>query len=340
MEDMFLTFPKKRAYFHGKAGILRTNCGASVVKHSDFLKRALFIIAAAACLTPWASAPLALIGGFAFAQMFGNPFARVTGKATGWLLKASVVGLGFGMNIHTALEVGREGLWLTAGSIVLVLILGYVIGGRLGMPRRVSHLIASGTAICGGSAIAAVGPAVRASAQEMSVALGVVFFLNAVALLVFPPIGHMLGLSQFQFGMWCAIAIHDTSSVVGAASAYGKEALLVAATVKLARALWIIPLSLLSAYFFKSRGTKITVPLFILFFILAMLANSWLPLPAAFTGGIVAASKASLVVCLFLIGASLSLETIRSVGWKPLALGLSLWAAIGALALFAVLRMG
>lgn len=306
---------------------------------SSLPRKALFILACAACLTPWVSAPVALLGGIFFVHVVGNPFAGKTSRISGLMLKTSVIGLGFGMDIHTALTVGREGLWLTIASITLVLVLGYVIGGRLSMSRRVSHLLASGTAICGGSAIAAVGPAVRASAQEMSVALGVVFFLNSVALLLFPVIGHAFDLSQFQFGMWCAIAIHDTSSVVGAASAYGNEALQVATTVKLARALWIIPLSVLSAMLFKNKETKISVPLFIVFFVVAMLANSYLPLPQALTGFLVHAAKAALVLCLFLIGMALSLETVRSVGWKPLALGVSLWAVISVMAMLAVLTM-
>ena len=196
------------------------------------------------------------------------------------------------------------------------------------MPRKSSHLVASGTAICGGSAIAAVAPAVNASEKEISVSLGVVFLLNAVALVVFPFIGHLLGLSQHQFGLWSAIAIHDTSSVVGAASAYGNEALEVATTVKLARALWIIPVSLLSAFLFKNKGKKISIPWFILFFILAMLANSYLP-------GI---STVAPAITLFLIGAGLSVEKIKSVGWKPLILGIILWITVSILSLLVIMH--
>ena len=184
-----------------------------------------FILALVFCATPYVSAPIALVGGFLFTLFFGHPYAKLNHKATNILLKASVVGLGFGMNVQSALQVGREGLGLTVASITTVLILGYLVGGWLKMPRKSSHLVASGTAICGGSAIAAVAPAVNASEKEISVSLGVVFLLNAVALVVFPFIGHLLGLSQHQFGLWSAIAIHDTSSVVGAASAYGNAAL-------------------------------------------------------------------------------------------------------------------
>lgn len=302
-------------------------------------RKLLYILAALACLTPWVSAPMALLAGALFTHFLGNPYAERTGKLSGLLLKASVVGLGFGMNIYSALQVGREGLGLTAASICLILALGFLLGRAMQMPRRLSHLVASGTAICGGSAIAAVGPAVRASGQEMSVALGVVFFLNSVALLLFPLIGHLLGFSQAQFGMWCAIAVHDTSSVVGAASAYGNEALQVAVTVKLARTLWIIPLAVFSALAFHSKGHKLTFPIFILFFILAMLANSWLPIPEAVTAFIVRASKAVLVLCLFLIGSALSVANLRAVGWKPLALGVSLWLVISVLSALAILNL-
>lgn len=301
--------------------------------------KAAFIILAILCLTPYVSAPIALAGGFLFTLLLGNPFERLGHKISGFLLKASVVGLGFGMELNSALSAGRDGFWLTVASITLVLTLGFVIGKRLKMPRRTSHLVASGTAICGGSAIAAVAPAVKASEKEISVSLGVVFLLNAIALVVFPAIGHLLDLSQHQFGLWSAIAIHDTSSVVGAASAYGDEALAVATTVKLARALWIIPVSLLSAILFKSNGKKISIPWFILLFILAMLANTYLPFVGSFSPAVTAISKRALVLTLFLIGASLSVEKIKSVGWKPLALGIALWVTVSILSLLAIVNI-
>ena len=302
--------------------------------------KAGFILAIVLCATPYVSAPIALVGGFLFTLFFGHPFEKLNHKATNLLLKASVVGLGFGMNLDSALAAGRDGFWLTVCSITLVLTLGYFIGKRLGMPRRTSHLVASGTAICGGSAIAAVAPAVNASEKEMSVSLGVVFLLNAIALVVFPFIGHLLGLTQHQFGLWSAIAIHDTSSVVGAASAYGDEALMVATTVKLARALWIIPISLLSAVLFKSSGKKISIPWFIFFFILAMLANTYLPFVSTFGPAINSISKTALVVTLFLIGAGLSVEKIKSVGWKPLIVGIVLWVIVSVLSLVALVNIG
>ena len=304
---------------------------------SPALHRILFILAAAAAFTPYVSAPLALVGGCLFAQFLGNPFPAKSASTGSLLLKASVVGLGFGMTLESALRVGKDGFWLTLATISLILVLGALAGRRLGMPRRLSHLVASGTAICGGSAIAAVGPAVRATSQEMSVALGVVFLLNAVGLVLFPPLGHLLGMDEYHFGMWAALAIHDTSSVVGAASAYGPEALQVATTVKLARALWIIPLTIASALLFKNRGSKVRVPLFILGFVAAIACNTWLPLPEWLTGGIVYASRNALSVCLFLIGTSLTLETARKVGWQPLALGVTLWCACSVFSLLALL---
>lgn len=282
------------------------------------------------------AAPIALVAGFLFVCLFGNPFHKHMGKLTKYLLQISVVGLGFGMNVHSALSAGKEGFWITITSIVLVLGLGYFFGKMLKMPRKVSHLVASGTAICGGSAIAAVAPAVKADENEMSMSLGVVFLLNAIALIVFPVIGHMLGMSQHDFGTWCAIAIHDTSSVVGAASAYGEEALMVATTVKLARALWIIPISLISALMFKSGNNKISIPWFIFIFILAMLANSYLPLGKV-SGYVFDGSKSLLVATLFLIGSNLSIKKMREVGIKPLILGVMLWVVVGVYSLAIIL---
>lgn len=304
---------------------------------SPTLVRILFILAGIAAFTPYVSAPAALVGGSLFAHFLGNPFPSRTASAGSFLLKASVVGLGFGMTLESAWRVGKDGFWLTLAAISLILLLGAAAGRILGMPRRLSHLVASGTAICGGSAIAAVGPAIRATSREMSVALGVVFLLNAVGLVLFPPLGRFLGMDEYRFGMWAALAIHDTSSVVGAASAYGPEALQVATTVKLARALWIIPLTIASALAFKSRESAVRAPLFIAGFALAMLCNTWLPLPQWLTGGIVSVSRNALSLCLFLIGTSLTLETVRSVGWRPLALGVFLWAACSVISLLVLL---
>ena len=304
------------------------------------LVKCVFVALAVLCATPLVNTPVALCLGIAMAFLLGNPFASWSSKATGWLLKAAVVGLGFGMNMHSALQAGREGFLLTVFSIAVVLILGFVLGRMLGMERRTSHLVASGTAICGGSAIAAVAPVVKARPDEISVALGTVFLLNSVALLVFPPIGAWLDMSQTDFGTWCAIAIHDTSSVVGAAAAYGEEALKVATTVKLTRALWIIPLSIVSIFIFsrkKGEKTRISIPWFIFLFILAMLVNSFVNIPAGIGKGINIFSHKALSVTLFLIGTGLSVDSIRKTGIKPVLLGIILWLLISIASLAAVL---
>ena len=232
------------------------------------------------------------------------------------------------MNIFSAMAAGRQGVLFTIVTIIGTLLLGAVLGKVLKIERKTTHLISSGTAICGGSAIAAIAPVVKADEKQISVALGIVFILNSVALFIFPLIGHRLGLSQSQFGLWCAVAIHDTSSVVGAASKYGDEALKIATTIKLARALWIIPLALITAAFFKEGKQKIKIPYFIGFFILAMLINTYVKPVQDIAPYLVKIAKAGLVLTLFFIGASLSMKTIRSVGARPLILGLLLWLVI------------
>ncbi len=307
------------------------------MKHINIPTKPLFVLALALSLLPQVSGPMALIGGFLFTHFLGNPYQQRVGQLTSLLLKGSVVGLGFGMNLHSAIEVGRDGLLLTLFSITTVLTLGAYVGHLLKLPRRISHLTASGTAICGGSAIAAVAPAVEAKPKEVSVALGVVFFLNSIALILFPILGHLLSLDQHQFGMWCAIAIHDTSSVVGAASAYGEEALMVATTVKLARALWIIPISILSTILFRAKSRKVSIPWFIALFVIAMVANSYIPQIHDLGHTLFDISKSLLVVTLFLIGSSLSVESIKEVGAKPLILGVILWVTISILSLAVIL---
>jgi uncharacterized integral membrane protein (TIGR00698 family) len=287
----------------------------------------LFLVAVAVCVSPWGSPPLALALGLLMALAVSNPFPAQSKQYTSKLLQWSVVGLGFGLNAQQALQAGREGLLFSVASIAGTLTLGYFVGRWLGVDRKTSHLIASGTAICGGSAIAAVGPVLRAEEGQMSVALGTVFILNSVALFVFPAIGHGLHLSQHQFGLWAAIAIHDTSSVVGAASHYGNEALQVATTVKLARALWIIPVAF---------GTKL--PYFILGFLAAMLLNTYVPALQPLAPVVVQVSKIGLTLTLFLIGAGLSGPVLRSVGARPFVQGVLLWAAICGASLWVVLH--
>ncbi|MFA7326020.1 MAG: putative sulfate exporter family transporter [Candidatus Kapaibacterium sp.] len=308
-------------------------------KIDSTLQKSIFIVAVLLCLSSLVSSPVALVGGFLFVYLFGHPFPELNSKAVSLFLKVAVVGLGFGMNITETLEAGQDGFLLTVGSIVFTLVLGYFIGQKLGMEKRTSHLLSSGTAICGGSAIAAVAPVINATEKDMSVSLGVVFLLNSVALVLFPVLGHLLSLDQHQFGLWSAIAIHDTSSVVGAAYAYGDEALRIATTVKLARALWIIPLSIVSLYLFKGKGKSIKIPWFIFLFLVAILLNTYLPIPELLTSGITTSAKSLLVLTLFLIGAGLSVEKIKSAGWKPMILGLSLWVAISVVSLLVIVNV-
>jgi uncharacterized integral membrane protein (TIGR00698 family) len=306
------------------------------------LRQVVFGLVLFFCLTPWASPPIALALGLALAQTVGNPFAARTKAFTSKLLQFSVIGLGFGMNAHAAVQAGRQGILFTVASISGTLVLGFLVGKWLGLGRRVVHLISCGTAICGGSAIAAIGPVLGAKDEEMSVGLGTVFVLNALALFAFPPIGHALHLSQTQFGLWCAIAIHDTSSVVGAAAAYGSQALEVATTVKLARALWIIPVAFGTALLFKQKGVKVTIPYFIFGFVLAMLFNTYAPayVPAAKALGplLVSLAKIGLTVTLFFIGAGLSARVVKSVGFRPYALGALLWVVISSASLYVILH--
>ncbi|GAA4362277.1 putative sulfate exporter family transporter [Hymenobacter saemangeumensis] len=300
------------------------------------LPQVLFCLLLLFCLTPWASPPLALALGLVLAQTVGNPFPARTKAATAKLLQYSVIGLGFGMNAQAAVQAGSQGFLFTVASIAGTLLLGFLVGRWLGLQPRLTHLISSGTAICGGSAIAAVGPVLGAKDEEMSVALGTVFVLNAVALFAFPPLGHWLQLSQQQFGLWCAIAIHDTSSVVGAAAAYGDQALQVATTVKLARALWIIPVAFGTAVLFRQKDVKVKIPYFILGFVAAMLINTYLPGAQAVGPVLVRLAKVGLTVTLFLIGAGLSMQAIKTVGARPFLLGLLLWVVISTVSLLVI----
>lgn len=302
-------------------------------------RKIIFIVAAILCLTPIMSTPLALLLGIILAQLIGHPYLAHNSKSINWLLKVSVVGLGFGMNVDSALKVGKEGLLFTIVSIFATLILGYILGKFLKNEKKTSYLISSGTAICGGSAIAAVAPVIKADEKQISVALGTVFILNSIALFIFPYIGHYLDMSQQQFGMWCAIAIHDTSSVVGAADVFGPEALQVATTIKLARALWIIPLAFVSTMLFKNNGGKIKIPYFIGLFVLAMIANSYIHAVSLLSPSIVTIAKAGLTLTLFLIGAGLSKKVLMSVGVKPLVQGVILWIAISVGSLYAILNL-
>lgn len=302
----------------------------------------VFFLLIFACLTPYVSPPIALALGLMLAFTLGNPFPAATKKATKYLLQASVVLLGFGMNLTSVIKAGRDGVLFTLATIFGTLVLGFLIGKLFNINSKISALISSGTAICGGSAIAAVAPAIDADADEISVSLGTVFILNSIALFVFPLIAHALNLTENQFGVWSAIAIHDTSSVVGAAARYGDEALKIATTVKLARALWIAPVALVFAYLYRSKNsgkkTKIAVPWFIFLFLLATVIRTYTPpeVPPSLFESIVNLAKAGLTVTLFLIGANLSPEILRKVGAKPLVQGVILWVVISIASLWSV----
>lgn len=302
------------------------------------LQRTVFILLAALCVTPLVSSPVALALGFMAAIFLENPYQQRVQKHIRVLLQVSIVGLGFGLKLNEALHAGREGFLLTVISIFSVLVLGYLFGKMLKIDKKLSYLVSSGTAICGGSAIAAVSPIIRADARFISVALAIVFSLNSIALFVFPVLGHALALTQEQFGLWCAVGIHDTSSVVGAANKYGAGALKVATTVKLARALWIIPLSIISVFLFKSKSVKIKIPWFIGYFILAILANSYFPVIDTVSPYITAVARAGLNLTLFFIGSTLSLETLKSIGVKPLVLAVLLWVIISVGTLILILN--
>ena len=312
----------------------------SLININDNAKKIIFIICVAFCLTHFASPAIALLLGLAIAQIIGHPYLHLNHKATHLLLQVSVVGLGFGMNVHSALQAGKEGVLFTIASITATLIFGYFMGRWLNIEKKTSFLISSGTAICGGSAIAAISPVIKAEEKQISVALGCVFVLNSIALFIFPVIGHYLKLSQTQFGLWCAIAIHDTSSVVGAASKYGTHALEVATTVKLARALWIIPVTFMATFLFKNQSKKVSIPYFIGLFILAIIANTYIPAVSIVGPHLITIAKAGLTLTLFLIGAGLSRRVLASVGFKPLLQGVVLWIAISATALYAVMHLG
>ena len=287
---------------------------------------------------PVITAPLALLLGLVFAFVFKNPCPKFNKKTSKYLLQVAVVCLGFNMNLQESLKSGSEGMLFTVVSVVGVMALGVLVGYWLNINRKTAYLISSGTAICGGSAIAAVGPVVKANENEMAVSLGVIFILNSVALFIFPPLGHLLDMTQQQFGTWAAIAIHDTSSVVGAGEAYGEEALQLATLIKLTRSLWIIPLAFVTMFIFRDKTAKISIPWFIFIFVLAMVVNTYVPLPEWFVSAMVWIAKRGMVVTLFLIGASLSLASIKSVGIRPLLQAVVLWVVISVASLFVVLE--
>ena len=303
---------------------------------------------------PSVTPPVALFTGLIFAFIFGIPFPKFNKKLSKYLLQASVVGLGFGMNLQESLKSGADGMLFTIASVIGVMVIGVLLARWLHIERKTGYLISSGTAICGGSAIAAFGPVIKADQNEMAVSLGVIFILNAIALFIFPPMGHALGLTQQQFGTWAAIAIHDTSSVVGAGAAFDQmyfpgstEACDLGTLIKCTRALWIIPLAFFTMWFFRGQQggegkAKVSIPWFILLFVVAMIINTYTPdslRPALdpVYSALVALAKKALVAVLFAIGASLSLKVIRQVGIRPLVQAVVLWIIIGAASLLVCL---
>lgn len=308
------------------------------------------------CGREFISAPIGLAIGLVFALIFGTPYPKVNKILSKWLLQASVVGLGFGMNLIRSLQSGAEGMIFTVVSVIGVMVVGVILGRIMGINSKTSYLISSGTAICGGSAIAAVGPVIGADKNEMAVSLGVIFILNAIALFIFPPMGHFFEMTNQQFGTWAAIAIHDTSSVVGAGAAYSPEACEIATLIKCTRALWIIPLAFFTMWFYPRYGGtraeraengkegkgKIAIPWFIFLFVLAMIINTYTPDSYVglheFYGYLNDFARKCLVAVLFAIGAGLSLKVIKSVGVRPLIQAIILWIAIGVVSLLVVLN--
>ncbi|CAH1578984.1 YeiH family protein [Vibrio jasicida] len=285
------------------------------------------------CLTPFVSSPIALVIGFLLASFSLVPTELPIASFTKKLLSYSIIGLGFGIHFDQALAVTSDGIGLIIATILGTLVIGMMIAKAIKLERTTAYLIASGTAICGGSAIAAVAPAIKAKDEQIGLALATVFVLNSLALFIFPVIGHAIGLDQHTFGTWAAIAIHDTSSVVGAASAYGEEALTTATTLKLARALWIIPVALISAVIFsrengKEGKSKLVIPYFIFWYCAAIAFSDFFPQFEVVYQGIFAIAKQALVVCLFLIGCSISVSKLKSAGAKPLLFGVTLWVLI------------
>jgi uncharacterized integral membrane protein (TIGR00698 family) len=297
--------------------------------------KTIFFVGLILCASGLISPPIALLGGIIYGFAFVHPYLADSKGLSRFLLQGSVVALGFGMNLKQVVQAGEAGFAYTAISISFALLLGWLLGRMLNVNGKAAYLISAGTAICGGSAIAAIAPITNPDEEEMAMSLGTVFILNSIALLLFPIIGLALHLSQTQFGLWAALAIHDTSSVVGAAAKYGTQALQVGTTVKLARALWIVPVAMLTAYTTKSK-TKVQWPWFILLFFLAAVANTYLPVGAAAYPALTRLGRLGLTAVLFLIGTGLSKETLKRVGVRPFLQGVCLWVIIGVASLLAI----
>ncbi|RII26279.1 MAG: putative sulfate exporter family transporter [Geobacter sp.] len=306
---------------------------------NDRLRQTLFVLCLALCAFPWVSTAVALVMGVAFSFLIGNPWPYKSAKVSKVILQVSVVGLGFGLSLGEVLHTGRSSLLYTVVGIIFTLSVGYLLGTLFKTDKNTSLLISFGTAICGGSAIAAMAPVLKAKDDETAVALATVFTLNSVALLLFPLVGHILNLSQGTFGTWAGLAIHDTSSVVGAASAYGASALAVGTTVKLTRTIWITPVVIGTAWLKKSER-KAGIPLFIIGFVLAATIRTLLPQYDFYWGGLASVAKQCLVGTLFLVGAGLSREVLKKVGVRPLLQGVTLWLLVSVLTLAALMLFG
>lgn len=323
---------------------LKESVNGTRVKQGAFLGiAAVFLILPYFCEGFRSHAPgVAVICGVIFAVCWGNPYEGITAKLTSPLLGAAIVGMGFGMNLLEVLRVGTHGIIYTFAGIAMGIGLGVFLGKRLGLPKDTLYLISVGTSICGGSAIAAAAPVLKAKAHDIAIASAVVFTLNAVALLVFPAVGHALGLSQYQFGYWAALGIHDTSSVVGAGMAYGPEALEIGTTVKLARALWIVPVTLFLSCFAapvakgEKRKIRFRIPWFIPGFLLASALVTWFPAANEIGSGMKTLSTHIMIVTLFLIGANLSRGKLRELGLRPVIHGIGLWIVLATVWLGAV----
>jgi uncharacterized integral membrane protein (TIGR00698 family) len=307
--------------------------GAESESLKSILVKTFFFAGLIVSASGYVSPPLALSAGILFGLGVAHPLPADSRELSRFLLQASVVALGFGMNLHEVIKAGRSGFLYTALGICFALAVGRAIGKLLQVRSNPSFLITTGTAICGGSAIAAIGPIIQANEQEMAIALGTIFILNSVALLIFPFIGGALHLTEPQFGLWAALAIHDTSSVVGASSRYGAAELVVGTTVKLARALWIVPLALVTAAI-KRTSKRVKLPYFILFFCLAAVVNTYVPDVSRYTQTLFTLGRYSLTAVLFLIGTSISFPALKEVGWRPLAQGILLWMTVALASLY------
>ncbi|MBD0403554.1 putative sulfate exporter family transporter [Flammeovirga sp. EKP202] len=309
------------------------------MKKSNQYNKVVYVVLALLTLTPWVTPAMSLFAGIIFALLFKIPNPTLNKNLSNKLMKWSVVFLGFGLNAVDAMKTGSEGSLITFSSIALTLTFGAYIGKKLGLDKTIYRLIASGTAICGGSAIAAMAPALKADQHQISVAMATVFILNAVALVAFPVVGEYFHLSQTQFGWWAALAIHDTSAVVGAAAKYGEEALQIATTVKLTRALWIVPISLIAAFSQKGKMSLKTMPIFIFGFIVAMLINSYVPGADALAPVCKFIAHKGLSLALFTVGCTMDVSSVKHVGTRPMYQGIALWIIVSSISLFAVIHL-